>query len=215
MFILKKQIPLGLEHDVRKDGRIVLIDTVRKPGKEISLSWWDKKSGPKYVPLSRPATPPASNPPLEKPMPEPMARNPLHAIPETARGTVIGPSVTLRGELAGDEDLVIEGQFDGTLRLGEHCVTIGAQGQVKAEIQATRVIVQGAVTGNITARERIEIRKTGRVLGDLMAAGIAIEDGAYFKGSIEILRDEDTKPAPTLARAEPVSTRRELEPQDE
>jgi len=140
-------------------------------------------------------------------MPEPVARNPLHANPEPAYGTVIGPSVTLHGELAGDEDLVIEGQFDGTLRLGENCVTVGTQGQVKAEIQASRVIVQGAVTGNITARERIEIRKTGRVLGDLMAAGIAIEDGAYFKGSIEILREEDTKPAPAFARAEPAPVR--------
>ncbi|MBI4165780.1 MAG: polymer-forming cytoskeletal protein [Acidobacteria bacterium] len=136
-------------------------------------------------------------------MPEPIARNPVAGISEPGRSTILGPSVALHGELAGDEDLVIEGQFDGTLHLGDHCVTVGAQGQVKAEIQATRVIVEGAVTGNITARERIEIRKTGRVLGDLIAAGIAIEDGAYFKGSIEILREESPKPAPAFARAEP------------
>jgi len=136
-------------------------------------------------------------------MPEPIVRNPMPQIPETARSTILGPSVAMRGELAGDEDMVIEGQFDGTLHVGEHCVTVGAQGQVKAEIQASRVIVQGAVTGNITARERIEIRKTGRVLGDLIAAGIAIEDGAYFKGSIEILREGDSKPSAALLRAEP------------
>jgi cytoskeletal protein CcmA (bactofilin family) len=121
---------------------------------------------------------------------------------ETAR-SILGPSVALRGELAGDEDLLIEGQFDGSVHLGEHCVTVGAQGQVKAEIQALRVVVQGSVTGNITARERIEICKTGRVMGDLMAAGIAIEDGAYFKGSIEILREGDPKPSVALLRAEP------------
>ena len=128
------------------------------------------------------------------------------AAPEESNRTILGPSVTLRGELAGDEDLVIEGQFDGTVHLHDCCLTIGPQGQVKAEIQARRVVVQGAVTGNITARERIEIRKTGRVMGDLLAAGIAIEDGAYFKGSIEILREESPRQAPALVRAEPAET---------
>lgn len=122
-------------------------------------------------------------------MPELMPRAPMPQSPDANR-TILGPSITLRGELAGDEDLAIEGQFDGSLHLRDHCLTVGPQGQVKAEIEASRVIVQGAVTGNITARERIEIRKTGRVLGDLVAPGIAIEDGAYFKGSIEILREE-------------------------
>lgn len=178
-------------------GRIVLIHAAPKSGMERTLSWWEKT---KHVPVTRPAAP--TYPPVERTMPEPIARNPVSVIPESARGTTLGPSVAMRGELAGDEDLMIEGQFDGTLHLGDHCVTIGPQGQVKAEIQATRVIVQGAVTGNITARERIEIRKTGRVLGDLMAAGIAIEDGAYFKGSIEILREENPKPSPVFARAE-------------
>jgi len=138
----------------------------------------------------------------------------MSQIPET-RSTILGPSVALRGELTSDEDMVIEGQFDGTLHVGEHCVTVGAQGQVKAEIQASRVIVQGAVTGNITARERIEIRKTGRVLGDLMAAGIAIEDGAYFKGSIEILREDTPKPTPVYARAESAPARKEFATEEE
>ncbi len=134
-------------------------------------------------------------------MPEmtPKVANP-HPSSEPNR-TILGSSVTLRGELTGDEDLAIEGQFDGTIHLRDHCVTVGPQGQVKAEIQATRVVVQGAVTGNITARERIEIRKTGRVMGDLVAPGIAIEDGAYFKGSIEILREESRSATPSYASA--------------
>jgi cytoskeletal protein CcmA (bactofilin family) len=111
-----------------------------------------------------------------------------------ASRTILGPTVTLRGDLTADEDLAIEGQFDGTIHVNEHCVTVGPQGQVKADIQTSRVVVQGVVTGNITARERIEIRKTGRVMGDLVAPGISIEDGAYFKGSIEILR-EGERPA--------------------
>jgi len=137
-------------------------------------------------------------------MPDPTPRVSVPHSPDPNR-TVLGPSVTLRGELTATEDLAIEGQFDGTIHLRDHCLTVGAQGEVKAEIEASRVIVQGAVTGNITARERIEIRKTGRVMGDLVAPGIAIEDGAYFKGSIEILREEN-RPAgasPVLARAEP------------
>lgn len=104
--------------------------------------------------------------------------------------TVLGRSLVLRGELTGNEDLLIEGQFDGTINVQEHCLTVGAHGQVKAEIHARQVVIQGAVNGNVTAREKVEIRKTGRVLGDLVAAGVAIEDGAYFKGSIEILREE-------------------------
>ena len=104
--------------------------------------------------------------------------------------TVLGRSVVLRGELSGSEDLLIEGQFDGTISLKDHCLTVGTNGQVKAEIQARHVVIHGTVNGNITAREKVEIRKTGRVQGDLNAAGVAIEDGAYFKGSIEIQRDE-------------------------
>lgn len=134
-------------------------------------------------------------------MPEPLPKTMSPANTEPAR-TILGPSVTLRGELTSDEDLVIEGQFDGTLHLGDHCLTVGLQGQVNAEIQASRAIIQGAVTGNITARERIEIRKTGRVMGDLVAPGIAIEDGAYFKGSIEIVREDTPQTSPALIRPE-------------
>lgn len=160
------------------------------------MKLWEKKSLPMPERTLRPGIP--ANPQVETPMPEPMPRPSSPHTSEPNR-TVLGPSVTLRGELAGDEDLAIEGQFDGKIQLRDHCLTVGAQGQVKAEIQASRVIVQGAVTGNITARDRIEIRKTGRVLGDLLAPGISIEDGAYFKGSIEILREEGRPATPALS----------------
>jgi cytoskeletal protein CcmA (bactofilin family) len=136
-------------------------------------------------------------------MPEPTPKVSIPHSRELNR-TVLGPSITLRGELAGAEDLLIDGQFDGSIHLPDHCLTVGAQGQVKANIEVSRAVIQGAITGNITARERIEIHKTGRVMGDLVAPGIAIEDGAYFKGSIEILREEGhpTAPSASLARAE-------------
>jgi cytoskeletal protein CcmA (bactofilin family) len=107
--------------------------------------------------------------------------------------------MVLRGDLSGTEDLLIEGQFEGTISLQEHCLTIGPHGQVKAEIHARQVVIQGSVNGNITAGEKIEIRKSGNVVGDLVAAAIAIEDGAYFKGSIDILREQPQEVARALS----------------
>jgi len=101
--------------------------------------------------------------------------------------------------LAGKEDLLIEGQVEGTINLPDHCVTIGAHGEVKAEIQARQVVILGSVTGNISARERIEIRKTGQVVGDLVAAAIAIEGGAFLKGSIDIVREQNQEASHPLA----------------
>jgi cytoskeletal protein CcmA (bactofilin family) len=117
--------------------------------------------------------------------------------------TILGQSITLRGEISGKEDLLIEGQLEGTVSLTDHCVTVGSHGEVKAEVHARQVIVLGAVTGNITAREKIEIRKTGQVVGDLVASAVAIEDGAYFKGSIDILREQnqDTARPATMSGA--------------
>jgi len=103
--------------------------------------------------------------------------------------TILGRSVVLRGDLSGNEDVVIEGQFEGSLNVQDHSVTVGPQGQVKSEIHARQVTVHGSVNGKISARDKIEIFKTGNVVGDLITAGVVIEDGAYFKGSIEIVRD--------------------------
>ena len=112
----------------------------------------------------------------------------------------MGRSLVVKGELSGNEDLIISGQFEGTINVQGHCLTIGPEGKVKAEIQAARVVIYGSVHGNISVRERVEIYKTGTVVGDLVAPGISIEDGAYFKGKIEILRegsDEEERPLPT------------------
>lgn len=113
--------------------------------------------------------------------------------------TMIGRSITMQGDISGKEDLLIEGQFTGTINLAENCVTVGASGEVKAEVHARHVIVQGSVTGNISAGDKIEIRKTGHVVGDLVAAAIAIEDGAFFKGSIDVVRDQPQSSGVTVA----------------
>lgn len=109
---------------------------------------------------------------------------------ETGR-TLLGHTLVFKGDLSGSEDLVIAGQFEGTLNVQGHCVMVGPEGQVKADIQASRVVIQGTVHGNISVKERVEIHKSGHVVGDVVAPGISIEDGAYFKGKIEILRDGD------------------------
>ncbi|MBZ5672260.1 MAG: polymer-forming cytoskeletal protein [Acidobacteriia bacterium] len=104
--------------------------------------------------------------------------------------TLLGRTVVAQGQLSANEDLLIEGQFQGNITLEDHCLTVGTEGHLKAEIRARQVVVQGSVTGNVTAREKVEIRRTGRLMGDLVAATVAIEEGAYFKGSIDISRGE-------------------------
>jgi len=150
--------------------------------------WWEKKPRSIMPQQAQPLSAPPATPKMEKPMIEAMPRV-SDALPSSPNQTLLGQSVVLRGDLSGKEDLLIEGHFEGTINLQEHCVTVGPHGQVKGEIHARQVIVQGTMNGNVTAREKIEIRKAGEVVGDLVAAGIAIEDGAYFKGSIDVLRE--------------------------
>ena len=107
-----------------------------------------------------------------------------------SRQTVLGQTVVLKGELTADEDLLIEGQFEGTISIEQHCVTVGANGQVKAEIRARQAVILGTLTGKVAAKEKVEIRRSGHLVGDLTTGSVAIEEGAYFKGSIEILREE-------------------------
>jgi cytoskeletal protein CcmA (bactofilin family) len=150
--------------------------------------WWEKKSQSIAPADSHRTLAPDENQEPEKPMTETIPRAASPAPPAHAE-TLLGRSMVLHGDLSGKEDLLIEGEFEGTISLHEHCLTVGPHGQVKAEIHARQVVIQGTVNGNVTARERIEIRKSGNVVGDLVAAAIAIEDGAYFKGSIDILRE--------------------------
>jgi cytoskeletal protein CcmA (bactofilin family) len=102
---------------------------------------------------------------------------------------VLGRSLAVRGELSGNEDLLIEGQFDGTINVQGRRLTVAPGAQVKANIQARWADIHGSLSGNVSASEKIEVRKTAHVTGDLVTAGVVIEDGASFKGSIEIVQD--------------------------
>jgi cytoskeletal protein CcmA (bactofilin family) len=98
----------------------------------------------------------------------------------------LGSSLHVKGEISGNEDLLIDGSVEGLIQLDERKLTVGATAKVTADIIAREVVVYGSVKGNLRAKDRIEIKKDGSVNGDLTTARIMIEDGAYFKGSIEI-----------------------------
>ncbi|HWG57921.1 MAG TPA: polymer-forming cytoskeletal protein [Candidatus Acidoferrales bacterium] len=98
----------------------------------------------------------------------------------------LGPSLHIKGEITGNEDLHLDGSVEGLVHLDDKKLTVGASARVTADIMAREVVVYGNVKGNLRARDRIEIKKDGSVIGDLTTARIMIEDGAYFKGSIEI-----------------------------
>ena len=107
------------------------------------------------------------------------------------RGTArLGASLHVKGEISGNEDLLIDGSVEGLVQLDERKLTVGAAAKVTADIIAREVVVYGTVKGNLRAKDKIEIKKDGSVNGDLTTARIMIEDGAYFKGSIEIDKAE-------------------------
>ena len=127
---------------------------------------------------------------------------PPRSTPAAERGGAsVWAGLRVQGEISGNEDLQIDGTVDGHVHLGERRLTIGATARVTADVQAREVIVFGNVKGNLRAKDRIEIKKDGSVVGDLTTARIMIEDGAYFKGSIEIDRGAGTEGKP---QAQPV-----------
>ena len=100
----------------------------------------------------------------------------------------LGVSIRLKGEISGNEDLYSDGEVEGLIRLDDGKLTVGAAAKLTADIIAREVVVYGKVKGNVRAKDKIEIKKDGSVTGDLTMAQIVIEDGAHFKGSIEIGR---------------------------
>jgi len=108
----------------------------------------------------------------------------------------IGKAVKINGQIHSKEDLLVDGHVEGTLEAPEHKITVGPNGTVHATIKAREVVVVGSIQGNVEATDRIEIRKEAKLLGDIRTARIIIEDGAYFKGSIDIVKPEPAKGAP-------------------
>jgi cytoskeletal protein CcmA (bactofilin family) len=108
----------------------------------------------------------------------------------------IGKAVKIVGQIHSKEDLFVDGDLEGTVEALEHKLTIGPNGTLHATVKAREVVVLGTIQGNVEAAEKMEIRKDARLVGDIRTARIVIEDGAYFKGSIDIVKPEPAKAAP-------------------
>lgn len=104
----------------------------------------------------------------------------------TGGSAAIGASIRIRGDVTGDENLIIQGEIEGTITVHGHNVTISKTGKVKANIQATQIIVEGELAGDMLGVEKVIIRDTGNVHGNIVAPRVTLEDGALFKGSIEM-----------------------------
>src|ERR1700704_3326591 len=163
---------------------------------------WNKKREeepprPSYTPPA-PAAPPA---PVAKPI-ETRKETPVSSMPPArfepdvkGSSATIGKAVKVVGQIFSREDLFIDGEVEGTVEALEHKLTVGPNGNVKAAVKAREVVALGSVQGNVEATEKIEIRKDAKLVGDIRTARIIIEDGAYFKGSIDIVKPEPVKPA--------------------
>ena len=116
----------------------------------------------------------------------------------------LGSTIVVKGEITSDEDLQIDGKVEGNISVRGNRLTVGRTAQLNSEITAREVIVYGNASGNLRARDRVEIKKDGQVIGDITTSRISIEDGAYFKGHIEIERAQSSVPASKETEVLPV-----------
>jgi cytoskeletal protein CcmA (bactofilin family) len=141
---------------------------------------WKRDDSPGTNPQPEPQSPPR---PMTSAAPAPPA-------PEAPRRSgdraTIGPSIFIKGDLAGEEDLVIEGRVEGKVDLKQHNVTIGKNGRVKADVFGRVVTVEGEVDGNVFAQEQAVLRQSGAVRGNITSPRVTLEDGSRFKGSIDM-----------------------------
>jgi cytoskeletal protein CcmA (bactofilin family) len=149
---------------------------------------------PPLQPAAAPAVPPATTQSVISP-PKETAK-----ISEPPRADVghIGKSVVIRGELTGNEDLYLDGEVEGTINLSDHKLVIGPNGKIKASITAREVVLHGRVEGNVSVTERAELKRSCTLIGDVSTPRIVIEDGAFFKGTIDIPKEakpEQRRPA--------------------
>lgn len=146
-----------------------------------------------------PAPTPFHAPPVAAAPVAPIANPRMEVPPKMADIAHIGKSVIIRGELSGSEDLFLDGEVEGSIELKGHSLTIGPNGHIHANIHAQEVVIHGRVEGNIRGTERVELKKSAVLSGDIFTQRIMIEDGAFFKGAIDIQKPEakvEVKPAP-------------------
>jgi cytoskeletal protein CcmA (bactofilin family) len=147
-------------------------------------SMWTKQpqsEAPSYSPSPVPPAPVASTPQSANYAARPSA-------PSARNVACLGETIEVKGKISGEEDLQVDGKVEGPISLQGQRLTVGRTGQLNSEVNAREVVVYGKVHGNLRASDRVEIKKDGSVTGDVITARISIEDGAFFKGRIEIER---------------------------
>ncbi len=135
-----------------------------------------------------------------------MSSMPTRSPELSGSSATIGKAVMVKGQIFSREDLIIDGEVEGTVEAQEHRVTVGPNGKVQAGVKAREIVVLGAIHGNVEAAEKIDIRKDARLVGDIKTARIVIEDGAYFKGSNDITKSEpkqQQQPRPAATAPQP------------
>ncbi len=169
-----------------------------------------------WKPTNQPTGGPTPNPEPQRPMTTPTttaeptpAAAPRNATMNSQDQATIGKSLVIKGEVTGSESLYIDGRVEGSINLPGNRVTIGRNGVVNANINAREIVVTGKVRGNLVASDRVDIRNEGSLTGDVIAQRISIEDGAFFKGGIDIRKpgqkangeDKTVTPAETSTAA--------------
>ena len=165
----------------------------KKRGKVTKMWKPNQPSSSSQTPSNEPVRPAAPATPSY----EPAVRTPTASAQpaSSADQATIGKSLVVKGEVSGSESLYIDGKVEGAINLPGNRVTVGRNGQVAANITAREIVVLGKVRGNMTASDRVDIRSEGSLTGDVTAQRISIEDGAFFKGGIDIRKPgNDAKP---------------------
>ena len=155
---------------------------------------FERKKKQAAPPAPAPATPQSTTPTTTNTPAPVLARN----------IAMIGPKISIKGTISGEEDLLIQGKVEGTISLGEFEVAIGESAEVKANIRAKAVKIDGLVEGDITGGEKVVISKSGNVHGNIVAPRVTLEDGAIFKGSIDMDPGEANTKKVSLAAEKPV-----------
>jgi cytoskeletal protein CcmA (bactofilin family) len=148
----------------------------------------------KIIPEQKPA-PSSPSSPSSPPPPLPSSPPPRPAPQSSEEKTTIGQHIAIEGQIRGEEHLVIEGSMKGNVQMEKHNFTVGANGRVDGEVHAQNVSISGQLKGTINAIGKVEVTKEADFYGDIRAKSISVEDGAYFKGSIELSREPHRKSA--------------------
>ncbi|HEY3566366.1 MAG TPA: polymer-forming cytoskeletal protein [Thermoanaerobaculia bacterium] len=154
------------------------------------MVWKKSDDPPSPQPQPTAAPRPMTAAPAPSPSPAPAATSEPPRRP-SERAT-IGPSIFIKGDLSGEEDLVIEGRVEGKVDLKQNNVTVGKNGRVKADVFGKVVVVEGEVDGNVFAREQAILRQSGAIRGNITAPRVILEDGSRFKGSIDMEPPKET-----------------------